>query len=274
MTAAQVTDLSALPNYTTTGLRNSAGTAYNDNYIKDYNAYDDTKDDGFMTIADTYAFGRWDGKCTTQLIVEHAKRILGNYAVNMKNAAGQSIWEVMGNPDHLIPENSTELADLLVALGNVGGRDQWRQIAYPAAFSCLLHEPEARDLHPQYARGNWYLPDAGSKARLYIYFRNSRAIAPADSGTPTAAFSDIENPSRPREATEARRPHYANLLKFASDKDTNCPINMPSQPSSWTATECSSNYAWSVGFNNGSTHASTKYSPNVVRPVSAFCFEL
>lgn len=274
MTLAQVTDLAALTNYSSSGLVNAQGSGINHNYIIDQNAYDDAQDDGFKVITDNYSHGRWDGKRCTQLIVEHAKRILGNYAVNMKNAAGQTIWEVLGNPDHLIPETPTELADLLVALSNVGGRDQWRQIAYPAAFSCYLFEPAAKDLHPQYARGNWYLPDQGSKGRLYIYFRNSRNLTPADTGTPVAGYSDINNPSRPQESTEARRPHYANMLKRAADKEQPCPITLPSQSNSWSSTESSSNYAWFVNFNSGNTYANGKYFSYVVRPVSAFCFEL
>ena len=46
------------------------------------------------------------------------------------------------------------------------------------------------------------------------------------------------------------------------------------QSNSWTATENSGNNAWNVNFNNGNTNANNKYNSNVVRPVSAFCFEL
>ena len=134
-------------------------------------------------------------------------------------------------------------------------------------------EPEADDLHDQYKRGCWYLPGEADKVRLYIFFRNSRALTPADTGTPTAAYSDEDNAERSPEPTEARKPIYANVLKRAADKGLSCPIVMPSQSNSWSSTKYNP-YAWFVNFNDGSAIFNYKASSYVVRPVVAFTFEL
>lgn len=46
------------------------------------------------------------------------------------------------------------------------------------------------------------------------------------------------------------------------------------QSNSWSSTENSSNNAWNVNFGSGNVGNNNKYNQNVVRPVSAFCFEL
>lgn len=271
-----VTDLAGLTNYGSTGLQNEAGSAMTYNYIKDYNAYDDTQDDGFMVYSPSYAVGRWDGKHSTDVIVAQAERVLTDYVGEgiMQDGSKRTIWDLI-KTDHIVPQNLTELADLLVALSTLGGANRWRELAYPAAMSCHLFEPVAANLHAQYAKGNWYLPAAGDWTRLYIYFRNSRALTPADTGTPSASFSDIDNPSRPKAPTEARRPWFANLFKRAQQAGLTNPIANLTQSLSWCSTEFSSNLAWYVnpygGYVNGYGYKS--YS-NVVRPVAAFCFEL
>jgi hypothetical protein len=136
-------------------------------------------------------------------------------------------------------------------------------------------EPDMDDLHDQYKKGCWYLPGTADKVRLYIFFRNSRALTPADSGTPIADYSDENNANRAPEPTEARKPIYANALKRSADKGLPCPISMPSQSHSWSSTELSGNYAWIVYFSNGLVYYyCTKYTSYVVRPVAAFTFEL
>jgi len=271
-----VTDLANLNNYGTTGLRNSAGTSYGDNYIKDYNAYDDTTDDGFMQYSDSYAVGRWDGKASTDIIVQQAEEMLNDYVGDgtMVGSDGKTIWGYI-SADHVVPENLTELADLLIALAKLGGANRWRELAYPAAMSCHLFEPVVTGtLHDGFKRGNWYLPSAGDWTRLYIYFRNSRANTPQDSGTPTASYNDIDNASRAREITEARRPWFANMLRRAQIAGKTCPIEMLTQSHSWCSTESSSNLAWLVYPTNGNVGGNGKYYSHVVRPVAAFCFIL
>ena len=278
MTTAQVSDIPTIVNNSTQGLPNQAGTG-TENYVRDYSAYDDNQNDGFKVYPSNSAPADWNGKQKTKLIVEHANKIISAYVGDMVDGNGRTIWQELGNPDHIIPQNNTELADLLVALGNIGGRTQWRQVAYPAAYSCFLMEPDADDLHNQYKRGCWYLPGAADKVRLYIFFRNSRALTPADSGTPTADYSDENNVNREPEPTEARKPIYANVLKRAADKGLTCPIAMPSLSGSWSSSEYDSTAAWAVNFNDGGVFSggalyNYKSFSYVVRPVAEFTFEL
>ena len=266
-----------MPDYSQTGLKNRAGTQYTDSFIRDYNAYDDTTADGFAEVASGYVAGRWDGKRHTQAIVNHAKRILSTYAANLKKEDGTTIWELLGKTDHIVPVDMTELADLLMALKNVSGRDAIRQLAFPAAFSCALFEPKSKSLDPQYARGNWYLAEGGSMLRLYVFFRNSRGLKPQDSGNALVEYNDIDNPSRPMESTDARRPLYANLLKRAEKNNLPCPVSMPSQANRWSSAENHSAPAWYVGFGSGRFnyfYPGNKGYAFGVRPVVAFTFVL
>ena len=277
MTAAQVADIPTIANNAIQGLPNSDGTGVQ-SYVRDYSAYDDNQNDGFKVYPSNSATADWNGKQKTKLIVEHANKIISAYVVDMVDKSGLTIWQELGNPDHIIPQNNTELADLIVALRKIGGRNPWHQVAYPAAYSCYLMEPEAEDLHDQYKKGCWYLPGTADKVRLYIFFRNSRALTPADTGTPTAAFSDEDNAERSPEPTDARKPIYANVLKRAADKGLSCPIEMPSQSNSWSSTEYGNYNAWVVNFGNGNVNYTYydgfKHNFNVVRPVAAFTFEL
>ena len=276
MTAVQVADIPTIANNTTHGLPKADGTGVQFS-VRDFSAYDDNQDDGFMVYPSASSPADWNGKQKTKLIVEHANKILSAYVINMVDANGRTIWDELGNPDHIIPENNTELADLLVALANIGGSPRWRQVAYPAAYSCYLMEPEADDLHDQYKRGCWYLPGEADKIRLYIFFRNSRALTPKDTGTPTAAYSDEDNAERAPEQTEARKPIYANALKRSADKALTCPIAMPTQSDTWSSTEYGGSNVWYINFRDGYVHATTYDSKNgslVVRPVAAFTFEL
>ena len=282
MTLNDVADIANITNCITTGLKNEAGTSTGYNYIKDFNAYDDTTDDGFPVWDGNVGANRWNGKQDTASIVAHANKILSNYVAQglLVDSDGNDIYTYLpSGRDHVIPETLSELADLYVALGNVGGADRWRQLCYAAAYSCVLYEPlsnkKAIDgLSSQYARGQWYLPGGGDLVRLYTFFRNSRALSPADTGTPTAEFSDEDNSSRPMEATDARRPFYANLMKRAKDADLSCPIGNPVQGYRWTATEYNSSYAWLCNFGNGYFDSYPKNNTMYVRPVAAFNFIL
>ena len=203
----------------------------------------------------------------------------------MTDADGHTIFDYLpAGTDHVIPETTEELADLFVALVNLGGGTRFRQFAYPAAYACMLYEPK-KDGKPisgiseWYKQKQWYLQGSGDTFRLYVFFRNSRALTPSDTGTPTAEFSDEGNPLRPLEPTDARRPTYANLQKRAKDAGLSCPVSNPAQTSRWAATESYAFYSWYCGFYNGTfgpfgSAYGIKYRSMRVRPVVAFPFVL
>ncbi len=251
-------------------------------YIKDAHAYDDSQPDGFKVYAANEAPSQWNGLKDTASIVAHANNILEHYVGEglLTDSEGHTIFDYLpAGRTHILPRNNKELADLCVALGNIGGHDRWRQLAYPAAYSCMLYEPELNGkpiegLSEWFSQGHWYLYGSGDMVRLYIFFRNSRALAPADAGTPTAEFSDEDNPLRPLEPTDARRPCYANLQKRAQTAGLSCPVSNPAQTYRWSSTEYSSGYSWYSSFSSGGISNINKYNRFRVRPVVAFPFIL
>ncbi|MFW5596652.1 MAG: hypothetical protein ACOCOG_08145, partial [Prevotella sp.] len=280
-TTSQVFDIPDLQNCTTGGLTDADGNTTS--YICDNNAYDDSQPDGFPQWSGNVAPNRFDGKKDTASIVAHAESILLKYVAEglLTDAYGHTIFDYLpAGTDHVIPETLEELSDLCVALGNLGGNNRFRQFAYPAAFVCMLYEPKKdgkpiSGLSEWYKQKQWYLQGSGDTFRLYVFFRNSRALTPSDTGTPTAEFSDEGNPLRPLEPTDARRPTYANLQKRAKDAGLSCPVSNPAQANRWAATEYSSSSSWSCNFNNGSFHGHlNKYLSMRVRPVVAFPFVL
>ena len=278
---AELLNNPALKDCTSSGMKDENGDATS--YIKDLQAYDDTQADGFKVYEDAnLAPNRWDGRKDTATIVARAKQVLERYVGEglLTDSDGHTIFDYLpAGRDHILPETPAELADLMVALGNIGGGVRWRQLAYPAAYGCMLYEPQnngklIEDLDVHYKRGNWYLHGAADMMRLYIFFRNSRALTPSDTGTPTAEFSDENNPLRPTEPTDARRPHYANLQKRAKDAGISCPISNPTQTGRWAATEYYSGGSWGCGFGSGGFGTYGKYYGMRVRPVVAFPFIL
>ena len=212
----------------------------------------------------------------------HTENILLKYVAEglLTDADGHTIFDYLpAGTDHVIPETLEELADLCVALGNLGGGTRFRQFAYPAAFACVLYEPK-KDGKPisgiseWYKQKQWYLQGSGDTYRLYVFFRNSRALTPSDSDTPTAEFSDEGNALRPLEPTDARRPTYANLQKRAKDAGLSCPVSNPARADRWAATEGSSNGSWHCDFGYGNFNGIYKHLSMRVRPVVAFPFVL
>lgn len=278
---AELVNNPALKDCTSAGMKAENGEATS--YIKDLQAYDDTKADGFKVYEGAnLAPNRWDGRKDTATIVARAKQVLEQYVGEglLTDSEEHTIFDYLpAGRDHILPETPAELADLMVALGNIGGGVRWRQLAYPAAYGCMLYEPQKNgklieDLDVHYKRGNWYLNGAADLMRLYIFFRNSRALTPSDTGTPTAEFSDEDNPLRPTEPTDARRPHYANLQKRAKNAGISCPISNPTQTYRWAATEGNSANSWYCYFDSGSSGYGRKYYGMRVRPVVAFPFAL
>ena len=270
-TTSNMFDLPTLQNCTSAGLD-----------IRDSQAYDDSQPDGFKQWSGNVAPNRYDGKKDTAGIVAHAESILQKYVAEglMTDADGHTIFDYLpAGTDHVIPETTEELADLFVALVNLGGGTRFRQFAYPAAYACMLYEPEKdgkpiSGLSEWYKRKQWYLQGSGDTYRLYVFFRNSRALTPSDSGTPTADFSDEGNAQRPMEPTDARRPTYANLQKRAKDAGLSCPVSNPVQTRRWAATESIANGSWSCTFNDGYFDYYPKNYSMRVRPVVAFPFVL
>ena len=279
-TTNAIFDLPTLNNCINRGLTNTEGK--DTPYVRDNNAYDDTQPDGFKVWTGNVMPNRWDGKKDTASIVEHADNILQKYVAEglLTDGDGHTIFDYLpAGTDHVIPETSAELADLCVALGNVGGNNRFRQFAYPAAYACTLYEPQKDNkpisgLSEWYGQGQWYLQGSGDMYRLYIFFRNSRALTPSDTGTPTAEFSDEDNALRPLEPSDARRPTYANLQKRAKDAKLNCPVSNPAQTNRWSATENYSYNSWHCNANDGYFTYSSKCYSMRVRPVVAFPFAL
>ena len=270
-TTSQVFDIPALQNCTSSSFN-----------IRDAQAYDDSQPDGFKQWSGNVAPNRYDGKKDTASIVAHAESILQKYVAEglMTDAEGHTIFDYLpAGTDHVIPETTEELADLCVALGNLGGNNRFRQFAYPSAFACMLYEPKKdgkpiSGLSEWYKQKQWYLQGSGDTFRLYVFFRNSRALTPSDTGTPTAEFSDEGNPLRPLEPTDARRPTYANLQKRAKDAGLSCPVSNPARAGRWTATENGAYYIWYCSFGGGNFDSLSKYLSMRVRPVVAFPFVL
>ena len=99
----------------------------------------------------------------------------------MTDTDGHTIFDYLpAGTDHVIPETLEELADLCVALGNLGGNNRFRQFAYPAAYACMLYEPK-KDGKPisgiseWYKRKQWYLQGSGDTYRLYVLVREIRS---------------------------------------------------------------------------------------------------
>ena len=280
VTKNQVFDIPDLENCYQRGITDTEGK--DTYYIRDNNAYDDGQPDGFPHWDGNVAPNRFDGKKDTAGIVAHADNILQKYVAEglLTDGDGHTIFDYLpAGTDHVIPETSAELADLCVALGNLGGNNRFRQFAYPAAYACMLYEPQKDNkpisgLSEWYNQGQWYLQGSGDMYRLYIFFRNSRALTPSDTGTPTAEFSDEGNALRPLEPTDARRPTYANLQKRTKDAKLNCPVSNPPQTGRWTATEYSSYNSWYCIVNDGNFGYGSKVNSMRVRPVVAFPFAL
>lgn len=254
-------------NTTSTGIPNAAGTSTNYNYV-DGSFLDASKDDGYAEIAATGSAARFDGKSENDLIVGLAKTVIERYLME----------KYPNNPDIKIPTTMTELADAMLALqaenASASSPTRYRQMFFPAAFSAYLYQPEVaegEELDAQYLKNNWHLPAEGSLCRIYNFFLNScNRVTYANGGRISEEYAD-EAPE-----SEALTPLFANLLKRIRQVTTTNPFTMPTNSSYWSSTECNTNYAWGVYFNNGLVNTfNYKYGTIiVVRPVAVFRFHL
>ena len=144
---------------------------------------------------------------------------------------------------------------------------RYRQIYVPAAMSCYLYEPNAKNgCVDWYAKGKWMLPTCGILARIYAYtLMSCGGITMANGGKISADYAN-DNPP-----TVARTPLFANIMKKTQGKVV--PFVYPSNAVYWSATEGYSGLAWGVGFGHGNLYGGGgKNGSSVVRPVTAFTY--
>lgn len=253
-------------NTTSTGIPNAAGTSTNYSYV-DGSFLDASKDDGYAEIDATGSAARFDGKSENDLIVGLAKTVIERYLME----------KYPNNPDIKIPTTMTELADAMLALqaenASASSPIRYRQMFFPAAFSAYLYQPEVaegEELDAQYRKNNWHLPAEGSLCRIYNFFLNScNRVTYANGGRISEEYAD-EAPE-----SEALTPLFANLLKRIRRVTTTNPFTMPTNSYYWSSTECNTDNAWIVYFNNGNVSGNYKYyTYYVVRPVAVFRFHL
>ena len=143
---------------------------------------------------------------------------------------------------------------------------RYRQIYVPAAMSCYLYEPNAKNgCVDWYAKGKWMLPTCGILARIYAYtLMSCGGITMANGGKISADYAN-DNPP-----TVARTPLFANIMKKTQGKV----VTFAYQGNAFccSATETSSVAAWFVHFGDGNLALTIKYKSDVVRPVTAFTY--
>ena len=177
----------------------------------------------------------------------------------------------------LIPQNTTELADMMQALNKlmqlqgVTSPARYKQVFFPAAYACRLYVPSVgagETLDEQYAKGCWSLPAEGMLVLIYRMWHASRNKT--NNAVANASYANEDNT-----VADADYPLFANLLKRYIDAGlpTNT-LKMCENSYYWSVTENNSSNAWGVYFNNGYVGGNGKYNSVVVRPVAAFTFNI
>ena len=205
-------DIYDLSNYTTIDGTNDTIT------INDSNFLDATQSDGYKVFA-AGAIAQFNGKDSTVIVVEHAKKIVSGYL-------GKT-W----------PSTMSELADCMQALrkenssaSNVAIYDQF---FYAPVWGCALYEPKVSlsELGDTFKTGNWYAPSSGELARIYNFYRQGT--------TADKANFDAVN--------EATTPIIANAMSMSGDN-----AKMDAWNTFWTSQEYDGTAARSIN-NTGST---------------------
>ena len=232
-----------VPNITSVG--NPGGA----NAVDDY-YLDDTQEDGYAVIESNRVMSDWNGKNKTDLIVNHAQKIILNYL------------------DLPLPTTLDELGSMAGELVSANdSQTKYRQFFYLPAYGCSLYEPPFENLHEQYKKGNWYLPAGADECRLYNFHHNSRGRSTSNSVSMDYADEDPDYP--------ARLPLYANLMKRVKDAGgSTTKIKLHSASYFWTSTEYYSYNTWPVYFGSGNVITYNKYYTFRVRAVAAFRFTL
>lgn len=239
-----------------TGIYNPSNSA-NNNYtsITEASFFDDLQDDGYAVQSDGGAASDMDCRGKNDILIAYARELITTY---------------LGEP---MPKTGTELADAMQSLvakmteEGVTSPTRYRQIYVPAAMSCYLYEPNAKNgCVDWYAKGKWMLPTCGILARIYAYtLMSCGGITMANGGKISADYANDNPPN------VARTPLFANIMKKSQGKVV--PFVYPSNAYYWSATETNSYNAWYVHFGGGALNGyGSKYNSYVVRPVTAFTY--
>jgi len=262
---SSVTD-TPVPNTTTTGISNAAGTSTNYNSVRE-SFLDPSKEDGYADILTTGSAARFDGKNETSQIVGLAKTVIERYLMDKYPLT----------PGIRIPTTMEELGDAMLAVqaenASASSPIRYRQMLFPAAFSAYLYQPtvgDGEELHEQYRKTNWHLPAAGTLCRIYNFFLNStNRVTYTNGGRVSVSYAN-ENPE-----SEAKTPLFANLLKRINAVTISSPFIFPTNGNYWSSTEYGTSNAWLVYFGSGSVGSIGKYDTHImVRPVAVFRFIL
>ena len=260
-----VTD-TPVPNTTSTGIPNDAGTSTNYGYVG-ASFLDPSKNDGYAAIAAVGCAARFNGKNETAQIVDLAKTVMERYLME----------KYPNNPAIKIPETMEELGDAMLAVqaenASASSPTRYRQMLYPAAFSAHLYQPavgDGEELHEQYRKTNWHLPAAGTLCRIYNFFLNSTNRVTYNNGGRISVDYADEAPE-----SEATTPLFANLMKRIQAVTSTTPFVFPTNSGYWSSTEYVTTVAWVVYFGSGYVYYNGKYNTGyVVRPVAVFRFTL
>ena len=266
----EIAAVSNMPASGDTLMTNIGSTGMSTSYIPTGGFRDDNENDGFKKYAATVAVGDFDTENKNEIVLNHAKSIIVNYLAENYESVDR------------LPTSMTELADTMQALvaeltaGGTTSPGRFRQLFFPAAYSCHLYEPtldEGDVLDEQYTKNHWMLPAAGLLSRIYNFFYQSCGQKTYEAGGRCTRDNADETIT-----TEALIPLFANVLQRIYDAGiTGTPFAIPSNSYFWSVTEYNSNGAWYVSFGSGivGNYYGGKYNTTyVVRPVAAFTFTL
>ena len=237
-------------------------------YVPTGGFLDANENDGFKKYAANVAVGDFDIENKNTIVLNHAKSIVLNYLAENYNFIDG------------LPTTMKQLGDQMEALvakltqDGVSSPARYRQLFFPAAYSCYLYEPtvaEGTELDDQYKKNNWMLPSIGLLSRIYQFFYNSCGSATYQSGGRCTKENADETIT-----TEALIPLFANILQRIHEAGiASTPFAIPDSSNYWSVTEYSAIYAWIVYFGSGVvSYGSKSVTSNVVRPVAAFTFTL
>lgn len=180
-----------------------------------------------------------------------------------------------------IPTTTTalyNLAELIVSKAQEAGADRpanYRQLLFMGVRRCNVWCPadiagsnivEAK-LHPNYARGNWKLPNSALLARIFNFLGNSRAGYNTN-GAPNIAYAEqSEGGQAPNVALEAQKPIFANAIA----RGRSVPVSSGSYH--WSSSEGNRTGGRGQNFSNGPAYSNGKTNGFVIRAVTAFTFE-
>ena len=263
-----IAEVSNMPASGDTLMTNIGTGGMTTSYVPTGGFLDANENDGFKKYAANVAVGDFDIENKNTIVLNHAKSIVLNYLAENYNFIDG------------LPTTMKQLGDQMEALvakltqDGVSSPARYRQLFFPAAYSCYLYEPtvaEGTELDDQYKKNNWMLPSIGLLSRIYQFFYNSCGSATYQSGGRCTKENADETIT-----TEALIPLFANILQRIHEAGiASTPFAIPDSSNYWSVTEYSAIYAWIVYFGSGVvSYGSKSVTSNVVRPVAAFTFTL